>query len=102
MYLNRCVLKNQYTIECKTMKGKKYELLKAFDCQNGMPMEVKNAFFESTHATNDVYLEWDVLDKSYYSETLPDAQIDNRKTVDNWLIENDCEKGETILIKRWW
>lgn len=82
-----------------------YKMMKVFDCQwdPGMPDDVKKAFFDSQFDTccNDVYVAWDVeLGDSDYDS--PDEIQSKRRLVDQWLIDNGANSGETVLIKHWW
>jgi hypothetical protein len=96
------------------MSNKKlYKTMKVFDCQTGMPKDVKEAFFD-LHADpavgNDVFVQWTVEwdEEDYDADDEWSAKI---RLVDKWLmangargrnIENHEYEGELVLIKHWW
>lgn len=80
-------------------------MMKVFDCQHGMPNDVKTALFNIFDcAGNDVYVDYTIADSIWEEDEGHDYKL-----LDKWLIENGAEgpandksEGETVLIKHWW
>lgn len=67
--------------------------MKIFDCQNGMPQDVKDVFYE---------LNCDTGNDSYVSHQVIDVTNDEHTILDVWLLECGAAVDEYVLIHHWW
>ncbi len=75
---------------------------KVFDCQD-MPDDVRRAFFESTYAGNDCYVNYwiaEVPEEDYREDP-------TKKLVDDWLKQfplspSEMAGDDPVIIKHWW
>lgn len=81
--------------------------MKVFDCQEGMPENIKRVFFELYNDTgNDCYVEREVMPETYLDEaddgTETEVPCGEHTILDVWLLENGARVGEYVLISHWW
>lgn len=66
--------------------------MKVFDCQN-MPGELRTLLFDTYQKNNDSCMEFWIGDgvegKAY-------------QKIEDWLMINGAERGESVMIKYWW
>lgn len=84
-----------------------YKTMKVFDCQEGMPENVKKVFFElHSDRGNNCYIKQEVMPETYLDEADNGAETvvacDDYTILDAWLLENGANVGEYVLINHWW
>lgn len=86
-----------------------YKMMKVYDCQHGMPEDIKRVFFDTVQNSsysqgNDCYVTHEVMLPTYIldDETGDLAPCEEYTALDAWLLDNGAFGGEYVLIKHWW